>query len=89
VGEPIQWLHTLQNPRSFAGGFDAGRRGWKGHAVKARDEESFEEIGRRVALCGLRPAYGWTLDLFIPTNENPYLCARCRAAALQPKGSGR
>jgi hypothetical protein len=74
----IQWLTTAPNPRSPATGVDAGQRGWKLHAINADEVVSFSDIGRRSAACGLRPAYGWSLDLFI--NDQ---CARCRRALTE------
>lgn len=70
----MQWLTTAPNPRSPATGFDAGQRGWKLHAVET-DSDSFEEIRRVSAICGLRPAHGWSLDLFIEDK-----CQRCARA---------
>jgi hypothetical protein len=67
----IKWLTTAPNPRSRATGHDAGQRGWKLHAI-ITDSDSFEEIRRQHALCGLRPAYGWGLDMFIEDK-----CQRC------------
>jgi hypothetical protein len=68
----IQWLTTAPNPRSPATGFDAGQRGWRLHAVNADNDDTFLGIGPRAAACGLRPAYGWGLDLFIEAK-----CATC------------
>ena len=71
----IQWLSTAPNPRSPATGGDAGQRGWRLHAVNADDDDTFLGIGPRKAMCGLRPAYGWSLDMFIEDK-----CGRCKAA---------
>lgn len=65
------WLTTAPNPRSRATGFDAGQRGWKTHAVVCTSE-SFEAIKNAKAACGLAPAHGWSVDLFIEDK-----CARC------------
>lgn len=67
----VKWLTTAPNPRVKATGPDAGQRGWKLHAI-ITDSDSFEEIRRQHALCGLRPAHGWGLDLFIEDK-----CQRC------------
>lgn len=71
----IQWLTTAPNPRSQATGHDSGQRGWKLHAVNADDDDTFLGIGHRAAVCGLRPVYGWGLDMFITDK-----CARCQRA---------
>jgi hypothetical protein len=68
----IEWLTTEPNPRSPTTGFDAGQVGWKLHAVYCREGTTFGEIGRRPALCGLRPRWGWSLDMFIDER-----CKRC------------
>lgn len=41
--------------------------------VIADDDDTFLGIGPRAAACGLRPAHGWGLDMFIKDK-----CARCR-----------
>ncbi len=73
----IFWLTTAPNPRSPATGYDAGRRGWKVHAVEVGpgDDEAADR-GLLASLCGLEPAHGWDTDLFV---TDP--CSRCRAAA--------
>jgi hypothetical protein len=71
----FQWLTTAPNPRVPATGPDAGQRGWKLHAVKAKASDKFFALGRRPAACGVRPAHGWDLDLFIDDK-----CARCERA---------
>ena len=70
----IQWLTTAPNPRASRGGYDQGQRGWRLHAVLADDREMFAGMGPRNALCGLRPAHGWDLDMFIDDK-----CKRCEA----------
>ena len=70
----IQWLTTAPNPRSSAMEYDAGQRGWRLHAVNADDSETFLSIGSRAAACGLRPAHGWSRDMFIEDK-----CQRCMA----------
>lgn len=67
----IQWFTTAPNPRSPATGFDAGQRGWRLHAVET-DHDNFAVVKRLTAMCGLRPAHGWGLDLFIDKK-----CANC------------
>lgn len=71
---PRQWLTTAPNPQSPATGVDAGQRGWKLHAVDTF-EDSFKAIRFRRSACGLLPAHGWSLDLFIEDK-----CARCLKA---------
>ena len=68
---PLHWLTTAPNPHSRATGYDAGQRGWKLHAVDT-DTDSFEAIRLKRSVCGLMPAHGWNLDLFIEDR-----CARC------------
>jgi hypothetical protein len=76
---PIQWLTTDHNPRARRTGWDAGNTGWKLHAVEAGDLEKFSEIGGRTALCGLRPRWGWSLDLFVDEK-----CKRCEKKVVSP-----
>lgn len=71
----IKWFTTAPNPNSPATGHDAGQRGWKLHAVNVDDDDTFLGIGPRAAACGLRPAHGWGLDMFIDDK-----CARCLSA---------
>lgn len=68
------WLTTAPNPRSRATGFDAGQRGWKLHAMPPGGGDTFKALGRKAALCGLRPAHG-SMDMFIEDK-----CARCLRA---------
>lgn len=70
-----QWLVTAPHPLSPATGYDAGRRGWKLHAVPARDNETFSAIRKRRAACGLLARHGWDLDMYIESR-----CERCEAA---------
>lgn len=70
------WLTTAPNPSARSTGFDAGQRGWRLHYVReATPEGSFKDVRFRSALCGLQPAHGWGLDLFIEDR-----CTRCSAA---------
>ena len=69
------WLTTQPNPRSPATGHDAGQKGWKLHAVAARDGDSFSAISNIRSKCGLWPRHGWGLDLFIEDR-----CSRCEKA---------
>lgn len=66
-----EWVTTAPNPRTSATGVDAGQRGWKLHCVETIDD-SFTKSRYQTALCGLSPAHGWSLDLFIEDK-----CARC------------
>lgn len=68
----IEWLTTAPNPRSPATGYDAGQRGWRLHAVETNGCDTFRQIRCFRALCGLTPAHGWGLDMFIETR-----CKRC------------
>jgi hypothetical protein len=76
--KPIQWLTTAPNPRSPATGYDAGQRGWRVHAVRAYRTQTFDAIKFYPALCGLEPAHGWGVDLYIDRK-----CARCVAALVK------
>lgn len=66
-----QWLTTAPSPAAKPG---SDPRGWRTHAVDANDEMSFEELNRQRAVCGLAPAHGWDIDLYIDRK-----CARCAA----------
>lgn len=68
----LQWLTTAPNPRSPATGYDAGQRGWKLHAVELINN-SFKQSRYQQSLCGLLPAHGWSLDMFIEDK-----CTRCK-----------
>jgi hypothetical protein len=80
-----EWLTTNPHPEAFIGGYDAGQRGWRLHRVNLggstrTDWYNGEEIDISPALCGLRPAHGWGLDLYIEEK-----CKRClRALARDP-----
>lgn len=72
-----QWVTTAPHPwkRAHRDGWDQGQIGWKLHAV------ILHKTDRRLrALCGLRPAHAWGLDLFIEDK-----CKRCekRMAKLE------
>lgn len=69
----MQWLTTSPNPRVHPTGVNFGQRGWKLHAVET-DSDSFKEVRRLAAICGLRASHGWDLDLFIQDK-----CRRCSA----------
>ena len=70
----IQWLTTMPNPRSPAHtcGADDGQVGWRLHAVEADEASTLGEVGSKSAACGLRPAHGWGIDMFIERK-----CSRC------------
>lgn len=74
----LHWFTTLPNQSPFhkahTHGADDGQIGWKLHAVVADGSETFANIGKRRALCGLRPRHGWSMDLFIEDK-----CKRCLA----------
>lgn len=67
----IHWLTTKPNPYKISLGYDCGQKGWRLHAIES-DETTFSGLGRQRTLCGLRPRWGWSLDLFIEKK-----CARC------------
>ena len=77
----IHWLTTAPNPAASFKGYDAGQRGWRLHAVEAPPEATFTDVRVLASLCGLRPAHGWGLDLFI---GDDMLCERCSAKAGLP-----
>ena len=87
----IHWLTTAPNPKYLhkTHSADDGQRGWRLHAVDAAEKETFADIGRRAALCGLTPGTGWGVDLFIERR-----CANCERAAarkgmaIPPESSG-
>lgn len=74
MGKTFDWCMTEPHPwkRSHTHGADAGRVGWRWHAVALGEDK------RPVALCGLRPAHGWGADLFADE-----MCERCRVKALK------
>lgn len=74
----IHWLTTAPNPASRATGYDAGRRGWKLHAIEADKSTKLVDIKDRRSLCGIRPAHGWGVDLFIE-----HVCDRCHAQMVK------
>jgi hypothetical protein len=65
----ITWLSTnAVNPGPW-------QSGWKEHAVEVPSEKvSPKSLGKKRAICGLRPAHGWAVDLFIDEK-----CKRCLA----------
>lgn len=65
------WYATAPVP----GGGDRAQRGWKLHLVDVTPPIPEYGIRYRSAACGLRPAHGWSFDLFIEEE-----CKRCRAA---------
>lgn len=77
---PWQWLTTSPTGRTHTCTIDCGQTGWRLHAVQAEESEPSAQLGRRRAACGLVPASGWGLDLFIDQR-----CRRCeRALGLAP-----
>jgi len=80
----VQWLNAEPNPRTAATGYDAGRHAWKFHAVLSDPRQTFTEIKRFHALCGLRPRYGWGLDLFMDiTDVVAGKCSKCAKRSLE------
>lgn len=59
---PFTWYATAPSHRAHTHSMDAGQTGWRLHYVDANKK----------ALCGARPAAGWTIDLFIDRE-----CDRC------------
>lgn len=81
----VQWLTTSPNPAAQRGTpfwdeYDQGQRGWRLHAVEAAESETLSQVAGRRAACGLRPAHGWDLDMFIEDR-----CARCVARLSLPE----
>ena len=74
----LHWLTTAPNPRYInkTHGADQGQRGWSLHAVEAPADATVAHVNGLRALCGLRAAHGWGLDLFIERR-----CTRCEAKA--------
>ena len=72
----LTWLST--NDKNGGGPWQTGS---KEHAVPLEQGENESSttaisLGRRRALCGLRPRHGWGVDLFIDEK-----CKRCEAKA--------
>lgn len=77
-------LTTRPSARHSGHGWDAGQRGWRLHLVETGREMREARVSEWIrygnadpidvspALCGLRPAWGWGLDLFIED-----YCSRC------------
>ena len=70
-----QWLTTQSHPRLIHSGAPSSISGWKTHAVKSTPAETFTDMRWRRAACGLLPAHGWGMDLFIEQR-----CKRCDRA---------
>lgn len=77
----IHWMTTLPNPNVPPSGYENfGQRGWRLHAVEAPANALASEVREQAASCGLVPAHGWGLDLFIEDR-----CKRCvRAQRVAP-----
>jgi hypothetical protein len=71
-----EWLCT-ESPKLAYTQAPSAVSGWKLHAVPmpAGKDHSLRAIGRRTAACGLQPAHGWAVDLFIEDH-----CKRCERA---------
>lgn len=74
----VLWLTTAPSGRAHTHGADDGQTGWRLHAVPGSWSETFTDIGRRAAICGVKPGTGWGLDLFIERR-----CARCQKKAVR------
>jgi hypothetical protein len=77
-----QWLTTAPAAGAPLLG-NAGRRGWKVHAVEVNEGETFRDVRARRAACGLLPAHGWDMDPYVIDR-----CKRCDAALSQARGEG-
>jgi hypothetical protein len=75
----IVWLNTAPDPRRPATGFDAGRSSWKYHAVRGDEKMKISALRWERTLCGVLPAHGYDLDLFIPLLPE-YQCRKCLRA---------
>ena len=86
----IQWLTTSPNPNVRGYGADDGQRGWKLHAVEGDDTETLNAFRYRRAACGLKPAHGWGLDLFIEEKcikclvKTGLACPACKGTGYAP-----
>lgn len=74
-----EWLVTMASDKAHTHRADDGRIGWKEHAVLATPDTKTSDLARSRALCGLKPRYGWDVDLYI--SDQP--CARCLAQAVK------
>ena len=72
----LQWLTTQPNPHDRSHAVDEGQRGWRIHAVVAPATATCAQLRNARALCGLWPARGWGVDMFI---DEP--CLSCVRAA--------
>ena len=74
-----RWMTTQPHPTrpAHTDGYDQGQTGWKLHVIYGPEKKLFDRPYAK-ALCGLRPANGWGLDLYIDD-----LCTRCLAAAVK------
>lgn len=77
----VGWYTTAPHPckRAHAHCADQGQIGWRLHLVIG-DSKRLGDKHRSAppALCGLRPAHGWAMDLFI---DAP--CNRCLKLAVK------
>ena len=75
-GNVATWMTTGPNPRRDYGP-DQGQMGWRLHAVIVTKEQlnaKLNDIRHARSMCGIHPAHGWNMDLFI---DEP--CKRCTA----------
>lgn len=75
-GKIATWMTTGANPKRDYGP-DQGQMGWRLHAVVVTKEQlagKLHDIRHARAMCGIQPAHGWGMDLFI---DEP--CKRCTA----------
>lgn len=77
----MEWLTTRPSGRAHTVECDEGRTGWRLHAVDVARGAKFEDIRNVRSVCGLKPAHGWDMDLFV---ETP--CKKCeRILATRPR----
>lgn len=78
----VEWVTTT--PLVYVLGTDTGAaweiRGWRVHAIPRSAKDK-----RAKAACGLRPAHGWSFDLFI--TERCKRCVRALTRKNQNVGS--
>jgi hypothetical protein len=88
LGRHSLWTVGLQGQRGhYFGAFDEQElvSGWTGNnfslssfAVRATDRTKFSSLRGRRDACGLLPAHGWSMDLFIEER-----CSRCESALVK------
>lgn len=77
VGGRAEWFCCVPRPERERCQSDSPYS--KRHALYAGPKEYGEGLGRRAAICGVRPALGWYTDLFVNTDGSED-CKRCTLA---------